>query len=146
MKDPRVIFKRYCVEHGLRYTRERECIIEEIFRKNDHFDADNLFLSIRNRHPEMKLAKGSIYRTLPHLIAAGLISKSLFDEGCASYEHTLGDKHHDHMRCLKCGKIFEFYNDEIDEAQRKVCEEQGFEMLWHMHVIGGYCRGCRGGE
>ncbi len=143
MEDPKAIFKEYCKNKGMRYTSEREVIIGEIYRKDGHFDIDGLFLRIRNRYPEIKLAKGSIYRTLPHLIQAGLIRESLTDEGHVCYEHTLGHQHHDHLKCMGCGRIFEFYDQRIDRAQRQVCDNLKFKMFWHTHVIGGYCSKCQ---
>ena len=143
MESPKIVFKEYCKENGMRFTPEREVIIEEAYRKDVHFDIDSLFLRIRNRHPEMKLAKGTIYRTLPHLISAGLIRESLMDDGHVCYEHTLGHQHHDHLKCIGCGEIFEFYDKEIDNAQKRVCDKRTFNMLWHIHVIGGYCSKCQ---
>lgn len=143
MEHPKTIFREYCGSRRMRYTREREIIIDEIYRKDGHFDIDSLFLRIRNRHPKIRLAKGSIYRTLPHLVRAGLIRESLADEGHTCYEHTLGHSHHDHMKCMGCGSIFEFYEKRIDDIQQKLCEKRGFRMLWHTHVIGGYCSKCR---
>lgn len=142
MLDPKIVFKEYCKKNGMRYTPEREVIIEEIYRRDGHFDIDALFLRIRNKHPGIKLAKGSIYRTLPHFIKAGLIRESFTEEGHTAYEHVLGHSHHDHMKCLKCGKVFEFYEEEIDRIQQEICGKLGFKMLWHVHVIAGYCKKC----
>ncbi len=139
------IFRDYCRKNGMRYTPEREVIIDEIYRRDSHFDIDNLFLRIRSRHPRIRLAKGSIYRTLPHLIQSGLIRESLTDKGRVCYEHTLGHDHHDHLKCIGCGKIFEFYEKGIDEKQRELCRKRGFKMVWHMHVIGGFCKKCQAG-
>lgn len=142
MNDPITIFKEYCKKKGMRYTPEREVIIKEIYNKEGHFDIDELFLHIRNRHRKIRLAKGSIYRTLPLLIGAGLIRESLTDEGRICYEHTLGHSHHDHLKCVGCGKIFEFYDQRIDKSQKEVCSKFKFKMFWHTHVIGGYCSKC----
>lgn len=143
MKDPKALFKEYCRRHGMRYTPERGVIIDEIYRKDGHFDIDGLFLRIRTRNSGTKLAKGSIYRTIPHLLQAGLIRASLTEEGHICYEHTLGHDHHDHMKCIGCGRIFEFYEKGIDRIQERLCERRHFKMLWHTHVIGGYCEGCQ---
>ena len=143
MEGPEVIFGEYCRKNGMRYTPERELVIREIYRENGHFDIDGLFLRIRNRHPEAKLAKGSIYRMLPYLIDAGLLRTSFTERGHVCYEGTLGASHHDHMKCVGCGRMFEFYDDRIDQAQREVCERHGFHMLRHTHVIEGYCSKCR---
>ncbi len=144
MTGPRAVFKEYCKKNGMRYTPERDVVIEEIYRRDGHFDIDNLFLRIRNRYPKLKLAKGSIYRTVPHLIKAGLIRESLAEDSHISYEHTLGHAHHDHMKCVSCGRIFEFYEEDIDKMQQDLCKRRRFKMLWHTHVITGYCAKCRG--
>ena len=143
MQKPRDVFKEYCKKNSMRYTPERDVIISEMYRTDGHFDIDSLFLRIRNRFPDVKLSKGSIYRNIPHLIKAGLIIQSLAVEGRTYYEHILGHNHHDHMECLKCGKIFEFYEESIDKTQQKTCERYNFQMVSHMHVISGYCAKCR---
>lgn len=79
--DPKQIFRQFCAKNNMRYTPERGLIIDEVYRKDGHFDVDKLFLRIRNRYPKIKLARGSIYRTIPHLIQAGLIRESLTQEG-----------------------------------------------------------------
>lgn len=140
--NPKAIFKEYCEVNAMRYTPERGLIIDEIYRIDGHFDIDNLFLRIRTRHAKIKLAKGSIYRTLPHLIKAGLIRESYTEEGHSCYEHTVGHAHHDHMKCLKCGKVFEFYAGEIDRIQEAICKRRKFKLIWHMHMLAGYCSKC----
>lgn len=142
-QEPKTIFKEYCRKKGMRYTPERDVIIGEMYRRDGHFDIDNLFLRIRNRHPQIKLAKGSIYRTLPHLIGARLLRGSLTSDGRVCYEHTLGHQHHDHMKCLGCGKIFEFFENDIDTLQQALCKKRKFKMLYHTHVIEGYCQKCQ---
>lgn len=142
MKDPKAIFKKYCKKRKMRYTPERDMIIEEIYRKDEHFGIDDLFLRIRIRNPTIKLSKGSIYRSIPYLIDANLIRESLTDEGHVCYEHILGHEHHDHIKCIGCGKIFEFYEEDIDKLEQKLCKGLKFKMLWHMHVIMGYCSKC----
>lgn len=141
--NPIGIFKEYCKKRKMRYTPEREVIIEEIYRKDGHFDIDNLFLRIRNRHPKLKIAKGSIYRALPHLINAGLIRESYMKESCLYYEHTLGHGHHDHMRCIRCGKVFEFHEKETEKIQKAICKRRNFKMVGHVHVLIGYCEKCQ---
>ena len=143
MKNPQAIFREYCERKGLRRTSERQVIIDEIYREHGHFDVDSLFLRIRNRHPKIKLSKVSIYRTMPHLIRAGLVRKSFTEKGHHCYEHNLGHGHHDHMRCLQCGRTFEFYAPEIDKIQRELCKKRGFHVVSHIHVIEGYCPNCQ---
>lgn len=142
-KDPKTIFKQYCKENHLRYTPEREMVIEGIYLKYDHFDIDNLFLRIRNRHPNARLSKASIYRTLPHLIKTGLIRASFSEKGHYCYEQTLGRKHHFHMKCLKCGKVIDFCEEKIDKTQEAACKRRNFEIISRAHVVEGFCSKCR---
>jgi len=137
------VFRQYCKKNSMRNTPERELIIKEIYRVDEHFDVDRLFLRIRKRYSKLKLSKVSIYRALPHLIKAGLICEAFTDSGSICYEHVLGHDHHDHMKCLECGEVIEFYEKGIDEMQQQLCDKLGFEMAWHIHVIGGYCSKCR---
>ena len=143
--NPLGVFKAYCARQGMRFTPERRAIIEEIYRDNAHFDVDGLYLRIRLANPDMKLAKGSVYRTIPHLMRASLLRASLADDGRVRYEQTLGQTHHDHIQCVRCGKILEFHDGTIDRIQEEICAGHGFEMLWHTHVIRGYCAECRKG-
>jgi len=142
MIDPKEIFKEYCKKNELRYTPERGVVIDEIYEKDGHFDIDKIFLQIRNRHPNLKLAKASIYRNIPHLIKAGLIRESFHKDGHTFYEHILGHSHHDHMRCLKCGMVFEFYSDPIDKAQQSICKRRKFNLIDHVHILLGFCEKC----
>jgi Fur family transcriptional regulator, ferric uptake regulator len=142
-KEPEMIFREYCATHGMRYTRERQMIIKEICRKEGHFDVDGLFARIRGANPGSKLAKVSIYRNIPHLLGAGIIRISLSRQGHLCYEQALGRKHHDHMLCVKCGRVFEFYDPVIDKRQAAICREHDFDMQWHTHVIFGLCADCR---
>ena len=136
------ILKNYCRENALRYTPEREVIADEIYKNEGHFDVDHLFFQIRSNHPKLKLAKASIYRNIPHLINAGLIRESFHNEGQTYYEHTLGHTHHDHMKCLNCGKIFEFFSQDIDKIQQSICNKKGFILVDHTHILLGYCKKC----
>ena len=78
-------FRQYCQDNGMRNTPERELIINELYRVDEHFDVDRLFLRIRNRHLKLKLSKVSIYRAIPHLIKAGLIREAFSDSGAIIY-------------------------------------------------------------
>ena len=143
MERPEEILRAYCRKRNMRYTPEREAIIREIYRTYKHFDVDLLFVRIRENNPNTRLCKATIYRTIPHLVEAGLVRESLTRNGHACYEPTSGRSHHDHMRCIGCGRIYEFYEPSIDRAQERLCTERGFLMTSHIHVIEGNCSRCR---
>ena len=142
MANPKSILKECRKLNGMRNTPERNVIIEEIYRKDKHFSIDNLYMRIRNRYPNIKLAKASIYRTIPHLINAGLIRESYVEEGHVCYEKTLGNSPHEHMRCLKCGKILEFYDKGIEKEEQSLCRRRNFKIVRHTFLLEGYCEKC----
>jgi len=75
------------------------------------------------------------------LVEAGLATERHFDDGITRYE--IEHEHHDHLVCIKCGKIQEFECDEIEERQNEIATSHGFEILRHRHELYGHCSSCR---
>ena len=133
-------FRKFIIEKRLRNTPERELIVAEIFSIHDHFDVDELYLRLRNQ--KKIVSKASIYRTIPLLIESGLIKEVYFEDGHLHYEHVYGHKQHCHMRCICCGKIVEFPDDEIVGIQNRIGEKYGFVITSHRCELLGYCPEC----
>jgi Fur family ferric uptake transcriptional regulator len=133
-------FREYIREKGLRNTPERETIIDEIFAIHDHFDVDELFLRLRNK--KKRISKASLYRTIPLLIDSGLIKEVYFENGHLHYEHIYGHKHHCHLRCVSCGRIIEFADDEIRTIQTRIGKKYDFAITSHRFELLGYCSQC----
>ena len=133
-------FRAYIKERGLRNTPERETIIDEIFLIHDHFDVDELFLRLRNK--KKRISKASLYRTIPLLIDSGLIKEVYFENGHLHYEHIYGHKHHCHLRCVSCGRIIEFADDEIEAIQSRIGKQYDFTVTTHRFELVGYCSLC----
>ena len=74
------------------------------------------------------------------LCDAGLASERHFDDGITRYE--IEHEHHDHLVCVKCGKIIEFECDEIEASQNGIAERYGFRVLRHRHELYGHCAAC----
>jgi len=138
--DPIQKFREYIKEKGLRNTPEREMIIQEIFSLHDHFDADELFLRLRNQ--KMIVSKASIYRTLPLLIESELIKEVYFENGHLHYEHIYGHKHHCHLRCICCGRILEVGDDKLVKIRNQIGQKYGFVITSHRFELLGYCSQC----
>ena len=134
------VFRNYIKESGLRNTPEREVIIKEIFSTHDHFDVDTLYLCLKNK--KCRISKASIYRTIPLLIESGLIKEVFFEDGHMHYEHVYGHEQHCHFRCIGCGKIIEFKEDEVMDIEKKCSESYGVEVTGHKLEFFGYCREC----
>ncbi len=135
------IFKSYLKTSGLKFTPERRAILKEVLSSAGHFDVDKLYDRLHHREGEISLA--TIYRTIPHLVKSGLIREVMRCQNRPQYESALGQPHHDHLVCIKCGRIFEFKDDEIEKLQNRVCRKYDFKPTEHRLGIRGYCKNCR---
>lgn len=140
MVNTEKIFKDYLENKGMRLTRERRLILNEITLCNDHFDVGDLVHRLRFRGE--KVSTTSVYRTIPLLIGAGIIIKNSCDKIQGRLEPVLGREHNDHLVCLKCKKIVELRDDKIEKLQEKVAKKYGFKMDGHRLIIRGYCADC----
>lgn len=135
------IFREFIRRRGMRNTREREAIIREIFSHHDHFDVDELYLRLKKK---AGVSKASIYRTIPLLIEAGLITEVFLEDGHMHYEHVYGRDHHCHLRCNQCRKIIEFSDPRLAQFEREIGERFDFVPEGHKMEIFGRCRECMG--
>ena len=118
---------------GLKVTHPRKRILEILESRHDkHLTADDIYRSLIEAKEEIGLA--TVYRVLSQFESAGLVEKHNFESGQAYYELDSGE-HHDHMVCVETGKVVEFISEEIEEAQRKIAAEHGFEIEDHSLVI-----------
>jgi Fur family ferric uptake transcriptional regulator len=134
-------FRRHLQARGLRLTRDRRAIVEQIFAMHEHFTIDDVFVELRLRG--VRLSKTTLYRNLPLLIESGLIRRVPDESTNSRYEHVLGHPHHDHLICLACRREIEFSSDEIERAQDQVCREFAFQPVRHRLGIWGYCQDCQ---
>ena len=135
------IFSAFLQKRGQRLTKERLVVLQKACACNGHFDPESLYMEIRATG--LKTSRASVYRTLNLLYESGLIEKALKTDHGTLYEKSLGHGHHDHMMCIQCGRIFEFYSEELEKLQESLCSKQGFEGKSHSLEIKGYCQRCR---
>jgi len=118
---------------GLKATLPRIRILEIMEESVDkHMSAEEVYKSLLDAGEEVGLA--TVYRVLTQFEAAGLVIRHNFDSGHSVFEIDRG-KHHDHMVCLKTGKVIEFHNEEIESIQRKIADENGYELQDHSLVL-----------
>ncbi len=122
---------------GLKATQPRLKILE-IFQQNPvrHLSAEDIYRLLMADNLEIGLA--TVYRVLAQFEQAGLLTRNFFETGKAVYELNEGD-HHDHIVCLRCGRVEEFHDDRIEKRQRAIAREYGFEMVDHALALYGYC-------
>jgi Fur family ferric uptake transcriptional regulator len=135
------LFQAYLKRRGLKLTSERRDLFDEIFRRHEHFEADEILFRMKKKG--RKISRATIYRGLELLVAAGVVGRVRVGEEGYRYERLHAGQHHDHMICVSCGKIIEFYEPRIEKLQDEVCERAGFRALTHSHQIRGLCRDCR---
>lgn len=129
----------YLREAGLRCTAQRKAIMRVLLETEGHFSADWLHQKLMEKG--IDVSRSTVYRTVSRLQENGLISEVFRSDDRAHYEKA--DSHHDHLLCLECGKVMEFYEESIEEMQREVCQRFGFQPYDHRLRITGLCRECR---
>lgn len=122
---------------GLKATVPRLKILE-IFQagKQRHMTAEDVFRVLLEERSDIGLA--TVYRVLTQFEQAGLLKRSNFESGKAVYEINEGH-HHDHLVCLDCGKVEEFYDAEIEKRQHAVATAKGFAIADHALSIYANC-------
>lgn len=134
-------FRAYLREHGHSVTAQRETVLAAIARIGPHFDVEELALSLRaGRHP---VSRATVYRTVKHLEAAGLVRKLDLDEPHAHYESTVGASHHEHLVCTRCGRIVEVTDRTLERRIEALARAHGFALERHAVQLMGTCRECR---
>jgi len=134
------IFKKYLASKNLKFTTERQVILDRVFADHKHFEADELLVDLRLN--DLKVSKATIYRTLALLVQSGLLREVIFGERHAHYEHVYGHEHHDHLVCNNCDKIIEFTEHRIEKLQEEVCKKYKFKAESHRLQIQGLCENC----
>ena len=118
---------------GLKVTLPRLRILE-LLEDGDkaHLSAEEIYRRLIDAGEEVGLA--TVYRVLTQFEQAGICIRHNFEEGHAVYELTPSD-HHDHMVCLNTGDVIEFTDDIIEERQRILAQERGYEIIGHSMVL-----------
>lgn len=114
---------------GLKATLPRLKILS-LFENSDqrHLSAEDIYRVLLNEHEDIGLA--TVYRVLTQFEQAGLLIRHHFESGKAVFELNQGG-HHDHLVCLQCGRVEEFFDSEIEKRQEKIAKERGFSIREH---------------
>lgn len=122
---------------GLKATVPRLKILDIFQRaKQTHMSAEDVFRLLILENFDIGLA--TVYRVLTQFEQAGILSRNHFESGKAVYELNEG-QHHDHMVCLDCGKVEEFYDPEIEQRQQAVALAKGFVIADHALSLYAHC-------
>jgi Fur family ferric uptake transcriptional regulator len=120
-------------EAGLKATLPRIRILEILeASEQKHVSAEDVYKALLDAGEDVGLA--TVYRVLTQFEAAGLVIRHHFDSGHSVFELDRGG-HHDHMVCIKTGRVIEFENEEIEKLQRQIAEEHGYELAEHSLIL-----------
>ncbi|OFZ66802.1 MAG: transcriptional repressor [Betaproteobacteria bacterium RBG_16_56_24] len=124
---------------GLKSTLPRLKVLELLESAQDrHLTAEDIYRKLHEAGEEIGLA--TVYRALTQFEAAGLVTRHNFEGGQAVFELERGP-HHDHIVCVRCGRVDEFYDKVIEERQRAVAKKLGFKLHEHTMTLYGECDG-----
>lgn len=125
---------------GLKVTIPRLRILQILLQSSvHHMSAELVYKRLLETGEDVGLA--TVYRVLSQFEAAGLIHRHNFEGGSSVYELSQGE-HHDHLVCIKCGRVEEFFDEMIEQRQKVVAEQAQFKMTHHALNIYGICSSC----
>ena len=130
--------KNILKSEGLRYTKQRQQVWDEIRRSSEHRDAEQIYIQINKiarQKQDLRVSRATVYRTIDVLVKNNLVRKMELGDGRALYEHKIDDGHHDHIICVETGKIIEFYDEDLESLQENIVKDHGYELVRHVHQL-----------
>lgn len=122
---------------GLKVTTPRLKVLDIFHRAHSrHLTAEDVYRALLAESVDIGLA--TVYRVLTQFEQAGILARSHFESGKAVFELNEGS-HHDHLVCLDCGRVEEFFDSQIEDRQRRIAEEKGFKLQEHALALYGHC-------
>lgn len=134
-------FHRYLRDHRQPVTRQRDLVAEAIFHSDDHLSVDQIQRQLNQQGEAVGLA--TIYRTLDVLVRSGLVRAHDFGQGFKRYEPMPAQAHHEHLICVRCGRVDEFSNERLERMLPILADEHSFQHQRHRVEIYGVCRDCQ---
>ena len=139
LEQVKKIFTDYLELHKQRKTTERFQIIEEIYSRSDHFDAETLFADLQKK--KSGISRATVYNTLELLVSCNLVMRQQFGNHQAFFEKSFGFRQHDHLICKDCGKVVEFCDPRIQQINSVMGELLNFKVQTHSLILYGECIG-----
>ncbi|MCB1042694.1 MAG: transcriptional repressor [Acidobacteria bacterium] len=130
-------FKEYLYKHNGKFTHERMAVLRIIYEDDEHLSVDAILQIARDR--DLSVSRATVYRTLDLLVQSGLAKKHQFDGHETVFEAALKEGHHDHIVCVDCNKITEFFDGDLERIQNEILSKYGLVMVKHTHQLYGRC-------
>ncbi len=139
--SPQERFAEFLQSKGKRITQQRRILVDHVFERHDHFDAEELIINLATQPDGAKVSRPTVYRTLNELVDAGLLRRMTLG-GRAVYEHDYGYPQHDHLHCTVCDQLIEFQSRDLQDIRAAVAQEHSFRVTGHRLIISGICADC----
>ena len=134
-------FKKALRENGLKYTKQREVLLEILYNSDLHFTPEALHAEEKAKYPKLNVGIATDYRTLNLLEDSGMATSISFGAQGKKFELAHRD-HHDHLICKNCNKIVEFEDHSIEKKQVNIAKANGFTLTGHLMQLYGICNDC----
>jgi Fur family ferric uptake transcriptional regulator len=134
-------WKKYKDDKGFKNSPKRMDVIFYFLRKDKHWSVEELYEEMKKKG--FKVSYSTIYRTLRRLVESGLANQIELGDGFLRFEPSHRGEHHDHLICISCGKIIEFYDEELEKLQENIGKKHNFTIKSHKLDIFGICDDCR---
>jgi Fur family ferric uptake transcriptional regulator len=134
-------FRRHLREQHLPITRQRDVVARAVLLSDEHLSVDAIQRRLQEQGERVGLA--TIYRTLDVLVESGLVRAHDFGEGFKRYEPMAQQSGHEHLICVRCGRVVEFQNERLERILPIIADEHAFQHQQHRVEIHGICPDCR---
>ena len=121
-----------------RNTIQRTVVLETVKRLKCHATANEIYEAVIRDYPT--ISRATVYRNLQQLSETGLVCKREMPNGADCYDHICTD--HYHVRCVRCGRVFDVDMDYIPDLQKSIKDTHGFEFTGHDIIFKGICPDC----
>ncbi|MGD0794192.1 MAG: Fur family transcriptional regulator [Dehalococcoidales bacterium] len=127
-------------EHGHKLTPQRHVVLKVMASSHDHLTPESIYEKSRLENPT--IGRVTVYRTLDLLGKLNLVCRVHADGRCRNYMMRRPAEHHHHLVCSGCGKVVDFTSCGLNEMEKKLSLESGFDIKGHLLEFYGLCRDC----
>lgn len=131
-------FKEFIYAQKGKVTGERLALLRTLYNHDGHYSVDELLELMEKQ--DFPVSRATVYRTLDLLVQSGLIKKLVLEGQETRYESALNSGHHDHMVCIDCHKIIEFFNPKLEQIQDEIMAQYNLKPVKHIHQLYGTCQ------